>query len=84
MLATLIAATIALAPFPADTPSVEPTQPVSQIQEDDPAWDCRVMGDAVCGPTNVQGVPAGLYRDGQLVTAWDPAWYGHPELVPAP
>lgn len=53
------------------------------IQEDDPGWDCRSMGDRVCGPTNVQGVPAGLYRGGQLVAVWDPAWFGRPELVPA-
>lgn len=53
------------------------------LQEDDPGWDCRTMGDLVCGPTNDQGVTAGLYSAGQLVTAWDPAWYGHPELVPA-
>ena len=32
------------------------------IMEDDPRWDCRVMGNRVCGPTNVQGVPAGDYR----------------------
>ena len=31
------------------------------IYEDDPRWDCRVMGNRVCGPTNVQGVPAGDY-----------------------
>lgn len=54
----------------------------STIQGDDPAWDCTTMGNRVCGPTNTQHVPAGLYRDGQLIAAWDPAWYGHPELVP--
>ena len=31
------------------------------IYEDDPRWDCRVMGNRICGPTNVQGVPAGDY-----------------------
>ena len=31
------------------------------IMEDDPRWDCRVMGNRVCGPTNMQGVPAGDY-----------------------
>lgn len=57
-------------------------QPV--LQEDDPGWDCRVHGDGVCGPGNSNGVPAGLYdAAGQLVASWDPAWYGHPELVPA-
>lgn len=62
---------------------VATAQAAPVVQEDDPAWDCRLMGDAVCGPTNAQGVDAGLYRDGQLVAAWDPAWFGHPELVPA-
>ena len=31
------------------TPSVP--QSVPQIQEDDPSWDCRTMGNRVCGPT---------------------------------
>lgn len=53
------------------------------VTEDDPGWDCRTNGDFVCGPTNAQGVAAGLYRDGALVAVWDPAWFGRPELVPA-
>lgn len=53
------------------------------VTEDDPGWDCRVQGDRVCGPTNDQGMPAGLYSNGSLVAAWEPAWFGHPELVPA-
>lgn len=57
-------------------------QAAPAAQEDDPGWDCRTMGNRTCGPTNTQGVPAGLYRDGQLAAAWDQAWYGHPELVP--
>ena len=57
--------------------------PCPVIAEDDPGFDCRTMGDLVCGPTNVQGVDAGLYRGGQLVAVWDPAWYGRPGLVPA-
>lgn len=31
------------------------------ITEDDPRWDCRTMGNLICGPTNAQGVPAGNY-----------------------
>ena len=31
------------------------------IMEDDPRWDCRTMGNRICGPTNSQGVPAGGY-----------------------
>lgn len=45
--------------------------PAGQIQEDDPGWDCRIMGDLVCGPTNSQGVAAGRYADGILVQGWD-------------
>lgn len=40
------------------------------IQEDDPAWDCRTMGDQVCGPHNTQGVPPGLYDGEVLVSPW--------------
>ncbi|CAA0136346.1 Uncharacterised protein [Mycolicibacterium vanbaalenii] len=68
---------------PAGGVLVASAQAAPVVQEDDPGWDCRTMGDRVCGPTNAQGVAAGLYRDGALVSAWDPAWYGHPELVPA-
>lgn len=43
----------------------------AEIQEDDPQWDCRTMGDRRCGPTNVQGVTAGCYADtGELVAVW--------------
>lgn len=45
--------------------------PPEQPAEDDPAFDCRIHGDLVCGPTNVQGVPAGLYSpDGVLIEPW--------------
>ncbi|AKF14323.1 hypothetical protein SEA_VINCENZO_61 [Mycobacterium phage Vincenzo] len=30
--------------------------------EDDPAFDCRLHGNHICGPDNAQGVPPGLYR----------------------
>ncbi|AHJ88558.1 hypothetical protein Jolie1_058 [Mycobacterium phage Julie1] len=40
------------------------------IQEDDPAWDCRVNGDQVCGPGNSNGVAPGLYEAGQLRSPW--------------
>lgn len=45
-------------------------------QEDDPWWDCRVDGNRICGPSNVQGVPAGMYAGGVLVTDWQPEWFG--------
>lgn len=37
----------------------------SGIAEDDPRWDCRTMGNEICGPG--QGVQAGQYVDGNLV-----------------
>lgn len=82
---TLIAAALITAAIgiPLAGPTITIANASPAIQEDDPRWDCRVNGDRVCGPTNDQGVPAGLYADNQLVTAWEPAWYGHPELVPA-
>lgn len=29
--------------------------------EDDASWDCRIMGDRVCGVNNAQHVTPGLY-----------------------
>jgi hypothetical protein len=47
-----------------------PDLPTAPIQEDDPAWDCRVNGDQVCGPGNSNGVAPGLYEAGQLRSPW--------------
>jgi len=33
------------------------------IEEDDPRWDCRTMGNRECGPGNAQGVPPGDYGE---------------------
>lgn len=35
--------------------------------EDSPSWDCRTMGNHVCGPYNPQGADPGLYDQGRLV-----------------
>lgn len=35
------------------------------ITEDEAGWDCRTMGNNVCGPGNAQGVPPGDY------SSWD-------------
>ena len=55
-------------------PLAGPTIAISHataIQEDDPGWDCRTMGDRICGPTNSNLVAAGCYNDGaQLVAPW--------------
>jgi hypothetical protein len=34
-----------------------PLNDVTGIEEDDPRWDCRTMGNRECGPDNAQGVP---------------------------
>lgn len=51
------------------------------VLEDDPSWDCRTMGNGICGPGAVlpDGSPvvAGQYRDGVLVPwsqSWTPEW----------
>ena len=66
--AAIAAATLTL---PAPTASAAP------VTEDSASWDCRTMGNQVCGPTNDQGVVAGQYADGLLVP-WSatevPAW----------
>lgn len=62
MLTTIAAALIALAPIPADVPTVT---------EDSPAWSCVDDGNRICGPGNSNGAPAGCYDDGGvMVTAW--------------
>lgn len=34
-----------------------------QPQEDEPGWDCRTMGNRICGPGNDQGVEPGDYSE---------------------
>lgn len=43
------------------------------VQEDSPAWDCRTMGNHLCGPGNSNGVVPGFYQDGKLYADWDHA-----------
>lgn len=45
-------------------------QPGTAITEDDPRWDCRTMGDHVCGPHNSNAAAPGLYNDGGLLASW--------------
>jgi hypothetical protein len=58
MLEILVAAAIAVS-----SPQLAPIDYTTTItiQEDDPRWDCRAMGDRECGEGNAQGVPAGDY-----------------------
>ena len=45
--------------------------PVAQVQEDQPGWDCRTMGNRVCGPDNSQGLAAACYNDrAEVVAVW--------------
>ncbi|ACF05061.1 hypothetical protein Nigel_58 [Mycobacterium phage Nigel] len=61
--------TAATTPLPAG-PSISFDQYVYAVTgtepaEDDPAFDCRLHGNRICGPGNSQGVPPGQYRDVQ-------------------
>lgn len=41
-----------------------------RIVEDDERFDCRTMGDNICGINNTQNVVAGLYNaNGELIDA---------------
>lgn len=50
------------------------------IAEDESGWDCRTMGNRVCGPDNAQGVIAGQYGPDALIIPWPaatvPEWCG--------
>ncbi len=53
--------------------------------EDEPGWDCRTMGNGVCGPGQVH--PAGCYvrsgkRAGVLLRPWDAAMAADPHYRP--
>jgi hypothetical protein len=50
------------------------------ITEDDPRWDCRTMGNLICGPASVDHEP-GRYADGVLVEHWHDGMYGSPSLA---
>ena len=58
MIDVLMAAVIAMShpQAPVDTTT-------TVIEEDSPAWDCRVDGNRICGPDNAQGVTPGDYSD---------------------
>ncbi|OBC03354.1 hypothetical protein A5784_14035 [Mycobacterium sp. 852013-50091_SCH5140682] len=47
-------------------------EPVAQaIEEDQPGWDCRTMGNRICGPDNAQGLAAACYNDqAEVVAPW--------------
>jgi hypothetical protein len=45
-----------------DAPSPRGLTP-KHPQEDEPGWDCRTMGNHICGPGNDQDVPPGDYTE---------------------
>lgn len=62
-----IAAVTAMAVVPVLAPVTAPTTWAegTAVEEDDSAWDCRTMGNQVCGPG--QGEVAGQYAEGRLI-----------------
>lgn len=44
-----VALMLVLAPAPAPVRLDLGTVPSATVQEDDPGWDCRTMGNRVCG-----------------------------------
>jgi hypothetical protein len=59
MIDIIMAAVIATA-----TPQLAPVDTTTVvIEEDSSHWDCRTMGNLVCGPGNAQGVTPGDYAD---------------------
>jgi hypothetical protein len=60
MLDILVAAAIAVS-----SPQLAPVDDTTTItiQEDDPRWDCRTMGNRICGEGNSEGVAPGYYGE---------------------
>lgn len=50
------------ASWPHRTGQLTPS-PAPVIEEESPQWDCRTMGNLVCGPDNAQGVTPGDYSN---------------------
>lgn len=42
--------------------------PCTQVQEDEPNWNCETMGNKVCGSVNVEVYPEG---EDQFIRIWD-------------
>jgi hypothetical protein len=72
----MLAAAIVFAMSPHQLSPVDTT---TVIQEDDPRWDCRTMGNLVCGPDNAQGVLPGDYSN---PNCWPGAIYCPPAGTP--
>lgn len=83
--AVALSAALALSPLSmlpvalVSTHSAAYAAPVGQCQEDESCWDCRTMGDLICGPGNAQGVQPGDYSD---PNCWPGAIYCPPAGTP--
>lgn len=55
-------------------PTAVPAVQTAEPQEDDPAFDCRIHGNDICGPTGEH--EAGCYNAGVLVQPWSDELYG--------
>jgi hypothetical protein len=59
MIDLLVATAIAMAhPY-----QLAPVDTTVALEEDSPQWDCRTMGNLVCGAGNAQGTAPGDYSD---------------------
>ena len=54
-------------------------EPAPVIEEDSPQWDCRTMGNLICGTDNAQGVTPGGYSN---PNCWPGAIYCPPVGTP--
>jgi hypothetical protein len=54
-------------------------EPAPVIEEDSPQWDCRMMGNLICGPDNAQGEKPGDYSN---PNCWPGAIYCPPVGTP--
>ena len=53
--------TATVAPKPTATPTAKPAAvKAPACEEDQPCWDCKTMGNRVCGPTSPATIPANL------------------------
>lgn len=62
LIAAILTTTAILLGATATTASAAPTAPITQVQEDDAAWDCNTMGNHTCGPQvdQVEDFPGGM------------------------
>lgn len=57
-----VAVAILLAAAPTGDAQVPPTTGDAQVQEDDPGWDCRTMGNRICGDQTTRDLYYEVYQ----------------------